>query len=230
MGACSPSAPRHAPSDDPYADARRAMVAHQIEARGVRDPLVLQAMRTVPRHRFVPDGLHAQAYADHPLPIGWEQTISQPYIVAAMTELLGLRPGDRVLEVGTGSGYQAAVLGALGAEVYTIEIVEPLATAAAGRLRTMGYSNVVVKVGDGYAGWPEVAPFDGILVTAGAEHVPAPLVEQLKPGGRMVIPVGPSHDTQWLKLLVRSPDGALLETDVMPVRFVPLTGPRARGD
>lgn len=204
------------------------MVAHQIEARGVRDPAVLAAMRTVPRHRFVPEYLQAESYEDYPLPIGLQQTISQPFIVAAMTELLAARPGDRVLEVGTGSGYQAAVLAHLGAQVYTIEILEPLATAAAERLRQLGFTNVQVRAGDGYAGWPEVAPFDGILVTAGAEHVPPPLVEQLKPGGRMVIPVGPSDDTQWLKLLVREADGRLREQDIMAVRFVPLTGARAR--
>lgn len=229
MNSCSPSSRRAPPDpDDPLADARRAMVAHQIEARGVRDPLVLEAMRSVPRHRFVPEYLHGQAYEDYPLPIGLQQTISQPFIVAAMTELLGARPGDRVLEVGTGSGYQAAVLARMGVAVFTIEILEPLATAAAERLQRLGYTNVQVRAGDGYAGWPEVAPFDGILVTAGAEHVPPPLVEQLKPGGRMVIPVGPSDDTQWLKLLVREADGRLREQDIMAVRFVPLTGERAR--
>ncbi len=230
MSACSPSPrPEKRDGDDPYADTRRAMVAHQIEARGVRDPAVLQAMRTVPRHRFVPEALRGEAYEDYPLPIGQQQTISQPYIVAAMTELLAVRPGDKVLEVGTGSGYQAGVLARMGVRVFTIEIVESLATSAAERLAVLGYSNVHVRAGDGYAGWPEEAPFDGILVTAGAEHVPPPLVDQLKPGGRMVIPVGPSDDTQWLKLLVREADGSLREQDVMAVRFVPLTGERARG-
>lgn len=229
MGGCSPSAPRSASPEDPFSGARAAMVAHQIEARGVSHPRVLHAMRTVPRHLFVPEALRGEAYADYPLPIGLEQTISQPYIVAAMTELLAVRPDGRVLEVGTGSGYQAAVLAELCASVHTIEILEPLAEAASDRLRRLGYSNVVVRAGDGYAGWPEEAPFDGILVTAGAEHIPAPLLDQLKPGGRMVIPVGPQHDTQWLKVLVRKPDGSLMEQDIMPVRFVPLTGERARG-
>ena len=230
MGACSPASRRdRSDADDPLADARRAMVAHQVEARGVRDPAVLDAMRRVPRHRFVPAHLRAEAYEDYPLPIGFEQTISQPYIVAAMTELLGVRRGDKVLEVGTGSGYQAAVLAELGVRVHTIEILEPLALAAAERLQELGYGVVQVRAGDGYAGWPEEGPFDGILVTAGAEHVPPPLVAQLKPGGRMVIPVGRTHETQWLKVLVRKADGGVLEEDVMAVRFVPLTGARARG-
>ena len=228
MSSCSPARPGASLRDD-YGELRQAMVAQQIEARGVSDPAVLEAMRAVPRHRFVPEALKAQAYGDYPLPIGLDQTISQPYIVAAMTELLGLRPGDRVLEVGTGSGYQAAVLSALGAEVFTIEILPPLAAEAAQRLAQLGYSNVQVRAGDGYVGWPEQAPFDGILVTAGADHIPTPLQEQLKPGARMVIPVGPSHATQWLKVVVKRPDGRLQEEDVMPVRFVPLIGERARG-
>ncbi len=210
-----------------WASQRTAMVAHQIEARGVRDPGVLAAMRAMPRHRLVPDDVRAYAYEDTPLPIGHGQTISQPYIVALMTELLRVRPGDKVLEVGTGSGYQAAVLAELGVRVFTIEIVEPLADRARGDLLSLGYSNVFVRAGDGYLGWPEEAPFDGAIVTAGATHVPQPLLDQLKPGGRMVIPVGETEGVQSLRLLVKKPDGSLAEDDVLPVRFVPLTGDRA---
>jgi len=213
---------------DAYAEDRHAMVKFQIEARGVRDPLVLDAMRSVPRHLFVQPGLMHRAYDDHPLPIGMDQTISQPYIVAAMTELARVKPGDSVFEVGTGSGYQAAVLDAIGAKVFTIEIVEPLATSAAERLKALGYTNTTVKAGDGYIGWPEHAPFDAILVTCGADHVPQPLVDQLKPGARMVIPVGESGETQWLQLLTKNEDGTMLTNNVMPVRFVPLTGERAK--
>ncbi len=213
---------------DAYVEDRHAMVKFQIEARGVRDPLVLDAMRSVPRHLFVQPGLMHRAYDDHPLPIGMDQTISQPYIVAAMTELARVKPGDSVFEVGTGSGYQAAVLDAIGAKVFTIEIVEPLATSAAERLKALGYTNTTVKAGDGYIGWPEHAPFDAILVTCGADHVPQPLVDQLKPGARMVIPVGESGEAQWLQLLTKNEDGTMLTNNVMPVRFVPLTGERAK--
>lgn len=213
---------------DEFADARAAMVAHQIEARGIRDGAVLRAMRAVPRHRFVPAEWRTYAHEDGPLPIGHEQTISQPYIVAAMTELLGVRAGDIVLEVGTGSGYQAAVLAEIVREVYTVEIVEPLAREADARLRDLGYTNIHVRAGDGYVGWPEAAPFDGIMVTAGADHVPQPLVDQLKPGKRMVIPVGESLNAQSLKVLTKLPDGRVDEQNVMAVRFVPLTGEHSK--
>jgi protein-L-isoaspartate(D-aspartate) O-methyltransferase len=191
----------------------------------VRDPRVLDAMRQAPRHKFVPAAYRGQAYEDHPVPIGYGQTISQPYIVAVMTELLGPRPDHRVLELGTGSGYQAAVLSPLVKEVYTIEIVEPLGRAAHERLAGLGYANVEVKVGDGYFGWPEKAPFDAIIVTAWASHVPPPLLEQLKPGGRMVIPVGNALYQQNLVVVHKGETAQDLRMEsIMPVVFVPLTG------
>jgi protein-L-isoaspartate(D-aspartate) O-methyltransferase len=202
--------------------ARRAMVADQIEARGVRDSRVLEAMSTVPRHEFVPEVHLAEAYDDRPLPIGLGQTISQPYIVALMTELVAPEAGDRLLEVGTGSGYQAAVAAEIVAEVFTIELLPELASAAAERLRRLGVDNVTVRAGDGYLGWPEHAPFDGILVTAGADHVPAPLGEQLAVGGRLVIPVGEAGAVQVLQVIEKLPSGDLDVRDVLPVRFVPL--------
>jgi protein-L-isoaspartate(D-aspartate) O-methyltransferase len=209
---------------------RETMVRDDIAGRGVSDPAVLAAMRKVPRHEFVPERLRRYAYGDEPLPIGEEQTISQPYIVAAMTELLKAGPDAVVLEVGTGSGYQAAVLAVIVKKVYTIEIIPELGTTAAERLSRLGYTNVEVRVGDGYLGWPEHAPFDGILVTAGADHVPGPLVEQLKPGGRMVIPVGPTLDVQNLLLIEKRDDGTIATNNVMPVRFVPLTGGHGKRD
>jgi protein-L-isoaspartate(D-aspartate) O-methyltransferase len=196
------------------------MVTEQIEARGVRDPRVLEAMRKVPRHEFVPREQRPYAYADHPLPIGHQQTISQPYIVAAMTELAQVRPGARVLEIGTGSGYQAAVLAELGAEVYSIEIVEPLARSAAATLERLGY-RVQVRAGDGYQGWPEHAPFEAIVVTAAPPRIPEPLKQQLAEGGRLVIPVGDFY--QELVVLTRR-GGELERRSVFPVRFVPMTG------
>lgn len=205
---------------------RHAMVRTQIEARGVRDVAVLDAMRAVPRHRFVPERMIPMAYRDHPLPIGEGQTISQPYIVALMTELLEVRPGDKVLEVGTGSGYQAAVLAAMGVEVYTIEIIEPLGRRAERLLGELGTKGVQVRIGDGYRGWPEAAPFQGIIVTAAPDHIPQPLIDQLAPGGRMVIPVG--TDQQILTVLNRTEEGVVRESNI-PVRFVPMTG-EARGD
>ena len=201
------------------AEQRENMVSRQIEARGVRDPRVLAAMRRVPRHEFIPAAQRALAYRDGPLPIGYGQTISQPYIVAVMTELAKLKPGDRVLEIGTGSGYQAAVLAAVGAEVYSIELVPELAAEAAETLRRLGYDSVQVKHGDGYAGWPEVAPFRAILVTAAPPTVPPLLLEQLAPGGRMVIPVGDYF--QELQVHTRGEDGIDVET-IFPVRFVPM--------
>jgi protein-L-isoaspartate(D-aspartate) O-methyltransferase len=209
-------------SPDELANARNEMVMEQIADRGVRDPRVLQAMRDVPRHEFVPGAFRNLAYYDRPLPIGQGQTISQPYIVGYMTEQLAPKPTDRVLEVGTGSGYQAAILSKLVAEVYSIEIVPELASRAAQDLQRLGYRNVEVKSGDGYQGWPEHAPFDAIIVTCAPDHVPAPLAEQLKEGGRMMIPVG-GRLGQTLYLLEKH-GGKLERQEVLPVQFVPMTG------
>lgn len=220
---CLVLAARTAVAQSDLAAARDRMVQEQIVARGVSDTAVLRAMRAVPRHRFVPDSLRARAYDDRPLPIGEGQTISQPYVVAYMTEQLALTPRSRVLEVGTGSGYQAAILADLAREVYSIEIVPALGRSAEARLRELGYARVHVRIGDGYAGWPEAAPFDAIIVTAAAENVPQPLVAQLKPGGRMVLPVGPEDGDQLLVLVQKSDDGVGTVTRVLlPVRFVPL--------
>lgn len=197
---------------------REAMVDRQIEARGIRDPRVLNAMRQVPRERFVPPDVAPLAYADQPLPIGYGQTISQPYIVAYMSEALHVTENAKVLEIGTGSGYQAAVLGELAREVYTIEIVPELAERARATLEGLGYSNVHVRAGDGYLGWPEQAPFDAIMVTAAPDHVPQPLVDQLALGGRLVIPVGDVE--QQIRILTRTAKG-IEETRTIPVRFVP---------
>jgi protein-L-isoaspartate(D-aspartate) O-methyltransferase len=213
---------------DAYAESRDAMVRTQIASgRGGRTPVadtaVLRAMRSVPRHLFVPTDQRHHAYSDRPLPIGYGQTISQPYIVALMTELLGIGPGDVVLEVGTGSGYQAAVLAEIVESVYTIEIVSALASSARGRLAELGYDGVEVRAGDGYYGWLEHAPFDGIVVTAAASHIPPPLEEQLAPGGRMVIPVGAPMQVQSLVLVEKKADGSIVRHSLLPVRFVPLT-------
>jgi protein-L-isoaspartate(D-aspartate) O-methyltransferase len=197
------------------------MVREQIEARGITDARVLAALARVPRHAFIPEGQRREAYEDWPLPIGHGQTISQPYIVAFMTATLDPKPGDRVLEVGTGSGYQAAVLSLLVAEVFSIEIVEPLARRAEADLKRLGYANVTVRAGDGYRGWPEAAPFDAIIVTCAPEEVPQALVDQLKPGGRMIVPVGSRWGAQELYLLRKTP-GGLKRQAVLPVRFVPM--------
>jgi protein-L-isoaspartate(D-aspartate) O-methyltransferase len=207
--------------DAAFVRSREEMVATQIAARGVKDPKVLAAMRRVERHRFVPEGVRAQAYEDHPLAIGHGQTISQPYIVGFMTEAAALRGGETVLEIGTGSGYQAAILGQIAARVFTIEIVAPLAESSAALLKRLGYSNVAVRAGDGYLGWPEAAPFDAILVTAAAPRIPAPLKEQLKDGGRLVLPVG--DDWQELMVVTRRGD-RFEEKRLLAVRFVPMTG------
>ena len=188
------------------------------------DPKVLQAISTVPRHKFVHPDTIEDAYQNNPLPIGYGQTISQPYIVAIMTDLLKLSDRDIVLEIGTGSGYQAAVLSELVQQIYSIEIITPLAEQAKLRFKELGYNNISTKTGDGYYGWQEHAPFDAIIVTAAASHIPHALIEQLKPGGRMIIPVGSSFMTQQLLLISKSPDGKLQTQQILPVRFVPLTG------
>jgi protein-L-isoaspartate(D-aspartate) O-methyltransferase len=207
---------------DLFVDERQVMVTQQIEARGVDDPAILSAMRTVPRHRFVPDIYLEQAYADHPLPIGYGQTISQPYIVALMTEVLDVTSGDRVLEVGTGSGYQAAVLAELGVKTYTVEIIPELAMQASDLLQALGYESVEVRNADGYFGWEEQAPFDAIIVTAAPDHLPQPLADQLEEGGTLVIPIGPQGSFQTLWQFTKE-DGELSATNLGAVRFVPLT-------
>lgn len=213
------------------ADEARERLVRQISNYAIpigerADPRILAAMRAVPRHFFVPSSVRDDAYQNRPLPIGQDQTISQPSLVALMTHLLRPKPGDVMLEVGTGSGYQAAILSKLVARVYTIEIVAPLARNAEIRLSRMGYSNVKVRQGDGYMGWPAYAPFDGIIVTAGAPHVPKPLVDQLKSGGRMVIPVGPARSIQHLLLITKNADGTIRRETIIPVSFVPLTRER----
>jgi len=212
--------------EDATAERRRRMVDGQIRARGISDTRVLAAMSRVPRHLFVPDGVRSQAYEDYPLPIGAQQTISQPYIVALMTSLLELSGDEKVLEIGTGSGYQAAVLAELAREVYSIEILEPLSATAGQTLAGLGYANLHLRVGDGWQGWPEAAPFDGIVVTAAPEKVPQPLLDQLKVGGRLVIPVGAFF--QDLLVLTKTATG-LEKRNVIPVRFVPMTGEAQKG-
>ncbi len=222
--ACSREPPlreTRANESDPHHRARMRMVTDQVEARGVVDPAVLAALRRVPRHRFVPAEYASEAYDDHPLSIGLGQTISQPYVVAFMTAALELDGDESVLEIGTGSGYQAAVLAELVPFVHTIEIVPELAEGARQVLAELGYDNVEVRTGDGYVGWPEAAPFDAILVTAAPDHVPPALVEQLAVGGRMILPVGDRR--QELRLLTRTAQG-VREESVLPVRFVPMTG------
>ena len=204
--------------------ARRRMVEEQLATaeRGIKNHSVLEAMATVPRHEFVPENVRKFAYADEPLPSGFGQTISQPFIVAFMIEKLDPKPTDRILEIGTGSGYRAAVLSRLAAEVYTIEILEPLAKRAAADLKRLGYLNVKVLTGDGYKGWPEHAPFDGIIVTCAPDHIPQPLVDQLRDGGQMIIPVGPPGMQELF--LLRKRGTKVEQTAVLPVRFVPMTG------
>ncbi len=209
-------------AEDSNAALRERMVTQQIEARGISDEATLKAMAAVERHHFVDGRLAGRAYEDRPLPIGHGQTISQPYIVAFMTEIVQPKPEHRVLEIGAGSGYQAAVLAEIVDEVYTIEIVEPLAETSAGVLQRLGYDNVEVRHGDGYYGWEDKAPFDSIVVTAAAEYIPPPLIEQLKEGGRMIIPVGSPLRTQQL-MLVEKRDGEVQTRNLMPVRFVPFT-------
>jgi protein-L-isoaspartate(D-aspartate) O-methyltransferase len=203
------------------------MVEEQLKPRGIHDERVLAAMAKVPREAFVPENMRTQSYADSALPIGHDQTISQPFIVAYMTEQLRLQPSDRVLEIGTGSGYHAAVLAELAKEVYTVEIVEPLAKEASARLARLDYNNAHVKIGDGYQGWPEVAPFDAIIVTCAPDKVPEPLAQQLKEGGRMIIPVGSGMMDQQLYLLEKT-NGELAQRAILPVRFVPMAGEAAK--
>ncbi len=203
---------------------RAGMVARQIQARDIKDPNVLKAMRVVPRHAFIRFSEQRYAYADHPLPIGYDQTISQPYIVAFMTEALKLKPNSKVLEIGTGSGYQAAVCAEIAQQVYTIEIVEGLAKRAKKCLKELGYPNVFVRFGDGFFGWKENAPFDAIIGTAAAGRIPEPLLEQLKPGGRMILPVEGSFGFQHLVVITKDKKGKISKKNVMPVRFVPMTG------
>jgi protein-L-isoaspartate(D-aspartate) O-methyltransferase len=211
-----------------YSSQREKMVDRQIVARGVRNPTVIQAMKTVPRHCFVPEDQRHRAYHDGALPIGHGQTISQPFIVAIMSELLEVKPGQRVLEVGTGSGYQAAILAAMGAEVFTIEVVTPLGEKAAQTLKALGYDRVHTRIGDGYKGWPRQAPFDGIIVTAAPSRIPQPLKEQLAENGRMVIPVGPVHGIQQLCRL-RKINGEIKKEKIFDVRFVPLVDEKGKG-
>ena len=224
----SPARGAEAAKAGPRTDEARAqrhdMVARQIEARGVRDPAVLQAMRNVPRHWFVPDHVRNTAYSDRPLPIGDGQTISQPYIVALMTEALHLTSQSKILEIGTGSGYQAAVLSEITPHVFSIEIVEPLALRAMAVLERRGYDTIRVRIGDGYAGWPEHAPFDAIIVTCAPDHIPPKLIQQLKTGGRLCIPVGDEHAVQHLVLATKTNAGPLRSETLLPVRFVPMTG------
>jgi protein-L-isoaspartate(D-aspartate) O-methyltransferase len=210
------------PEDDYHFD-RDRMVKRQVAARGIKDKAVLQSMRTVPRHELVPTNLIPHAYEDRPLPIGHGQTISQPYIVGLMTELLDLEPDDKVLEIGTGSGYQAAILGQIVKQVISLEIVGPLATRARAKLQQLEYSNIKVVHADGYYGYEDEAPFDAIIVTAAAEHIPPPLLKQLKPGGKMVIPVGRSGWTQNLLLVEKNDAGQTKTRNMLPVRFVPFT-------
>ena len=210
-----------APQDTTRVDERRRMVDEQIHARGIRDPRVIAAVRTVPRHRFIPLQLQDQAYLDTPVPIGLDQTISQPYIVAYMTEALQLPSDATVLEVGTGSGYQAAVLGEIARRVYSIEIVPELAERSKNLLSDLGYKNIQLRLGDGYRGWPEAAPFDGIIVTAAPDHIPPALIEQLAIGGKLVIPVG--SFAQEIRIITKTEDGTLSEATIR-VRFVPMTG------
>jgi protein-L-isoaspartate(D-aspartate) O-methyltransferase len=222
---------------DPFAGARRKMVelvrqdftatAAMLEQREL-DARVASAMATVARHEFVAPDLHKHAYENRPLPIGFGQTISQPYIVAAMTQLLQLARGERALEVGTGSGYQAAILAELGVRVFTMEIIEPLGVAARERLTRLGYQGIETRIGDGYYGWPERAPFDAIIVTAASNHIPPPLLEQLKPGGRMVIPVGNPFSSQQLVVVTKDAQGRITTRRMLAVRFVPLTGSHDR--
>lgn len=209
--------------DKDYLQQRKKMVTEQIIARDIRDKRVIQVMEKVPRHLFIPEEYRSEAYEDRPIPIGFSQTISQPYIVALMTEALNIKKGDKVLEIGTGSGYQAAILEELGAKTFTIEIIPELAEFAEENLKRTGYPSVKVKIGDGYQGWKEFAPFDAITVTCAPENVPKPLIDQVTEGGRIVIPVGEKNQVQELYLLKKM-KGELICQSLAPVRFVPMVG------
>ena len=223
MASPGSSAPAYDPASDTRSGERLKMAATQLEARDITDARVLRVMRQVPRHEFIPEGERGFAYADHPVPIGHGQTISQPYIVALMTQAVAAQPGQKILEIGTGSGYQAAVLADISAKVYTVEIVPELAERAAWTLARLGYTNVSARAGDGYDGWPEAAPFDAVMVTAAANHVPPPLLAQLGEGGRLIIPLGPTTSFQTLTLITKR--GEAYDTESLTgVRFVPLTG------
>lgn len=223
------STPLPASQVDPFLRKRLHMVEHDIKGGGIKDRRVLEAMAKVPRHLFVAARFRGQAYEDHPLPIGEGQTISQPYVVALMTEALRLRPTDRVLEIGTGSGYQAALLAGLVRQVYSVEIRKPLADEAAARLKGAGYGNVEVKYGDGYFGWEEHAPFDAIIITAAANHIPPPLIKQLREGGRLILPLGSTVFYQVLTLVTKKQGGELVVEQMGPVSFVPMTGEQQKG-
>ncbi len=212
---------------DQYSRNRKDMIEYQIKRRGIKDEKILEIMQKIPRHLFIPSIHWNQAYEDRPLPIGEHQTISQPYIVAFMTEVLRLKPDDKVLEIGTGSGYQAAILAELAREVYTIEIIEILGKTAERVFKDLGYNNIKVKIGDGYKGWKEYAPYDAIIVTCAPDHIPTPLIEQLKEGGRMVIPVGDYYNQELI--LVEKKEGKIVKKEVMPVIFVPMTGEGING-
>lgn len=211
------------PRFDEREQEREYLVQTGVVGQGITDPNVIEAMLQVPRHRFIPDEYQRQAYQNTPLPIGYDQTISQPYIVALMVEMLEIKPGDKVLEIGTGSGYHAAVLSELTPHIYTIEIVEPLGIRAAELYEELGYSTIETKIGDGYNGWTEHAPFDKIIVTAAADNIPQPLIDQLNPGGIIAIPVGRQDQTQVLTRLIKDENGGIRTERVLPVRFVPLT-------
>lgn len=212
---------------DEFGQKREAMVREQLVSRGISDPGVLSVFRKVPRHAFVPQQYLRSAYSDQPLPIGEGQTISQPYIVAYMTEILDLKPGNKVLEIGTGSGYQAAILAELGADVYSVELIKPLAENTGKILAASGYTKIHLKTGDGYLGWPEYAPFDAILVTCSPSEIPPPLKQQLAEGGKMIIPVGEQFTIQYLYLLEKK-NGKIKQRNVLPVRFVPMVNEKGK--
>ena len=213
-------------NDDPFLNKRIEMVEKQIIARGIKNEKVIEAMKKVPRHLFVPDEYRHLSYTDGPLPIGYDQTISQPYIVAYMTEILDLKQHEKVLEIGTGSGYQAAILAEICKEVYTIEIIDDLAKRAKKVLDELGYKNIFIKVGDGYKGWPEKAPFDAIIVTCSPTNIPKPLIDQLSENGRMIIPVGEWYNQQLI--LLRKVNGKMIKEKLIPVRFVPMVNERKK--
>lgn len=223
FASCSDATPLHTESKERHDQ----MIEQQLMARGISDPATLAAMRAVPRHEFLPSRLHEEAYGDYPLPIGYGQTISQPYIVAFMTEAIRPQPGEKILEIGSGSGYQAAVLAQTGAEVYSVEIIAPLAEMARQTLKRLGYGNAHVQHGDGHRGWPEHAPFDAIIVTCAPEQIPPDLVAQLRDGGRMIIPVGGGMEQELV--LLRKDGDRIEKQSVLPVRFVPMTGEAERG-